>query len=569
MPPLFVPLVCALLAGNSHAQVEPTLPGEVESLRKIGQFQGGFFGDIVADDGFGNALAALGDVDGDGIGDLAVGTPFADIGGPWRGGVWILFLEADGSVRAWQRLSALDGELPVPPLDFDRFGWSLAPLGDYDGDGVPDLAVGASGRADGGPDRGAVHLLMLRPDGTVHTQHTISSTSGGFGGTLLDGDGFGSALANLGDLDGDGELDLAVSARLDDDGGLSAGAFWMLFLDGAGGVLHEQKVGPLDGGLQAEIDPLDFFASSLAAIGDVNGDGLVDLVAGAPNDSDDGLAHGAVYVLLMAADGTVQRTQKINHLVGGLDTQLDAIDTFGTAVAGVGDVNADGVPDLAVSAPFDDDFAPGTEFEGSARGAVYLLFLERDGSVGSRHKISDSAAQFEGQLLGVSGFGSGLAALGDVDGDGTPDLAAGMSAEPGFGGQPKPAVWRVTLHGATWTDLGGGFGAAPGALAPTLTGLGSLVPGEPLQIAWRGRVPHAPLVLVSGLSFLGVPLAGGVLGPAPQQLVFTQSDASGARVVSARWPGDATPGVSLYLQAWELDRGGVVAASGTLRAEAP
>ena len=106
-------------------------------------------------------------------------------------------------------------------------------LGDLDGDGVGDLAVGARWDDDGGSGRGAVWILHLDTDGTVKSHRKISSTQGGFTGTLDDFDGFGADVATLGDLSGDGVGDLAVAAQGDDDGGTNPGAVWILFLDGA------------------------------------------------------------------------------------------------------------------------------------------------------------------------------------------------------------------------------------------------------------------------------------------------------------------------------------------------
>ena len=110
----------------------------------------------------------------------------------------------------------------------------MASLGDLDGDGIGDLAVGAIADDDGGFNRGAVWILFLNTDGTVTTHQKISDTEGGFTGTLDNGDQFGM-VAWLGDLDGDGVDDLTVGAFQDDDGGFNRGAVWVLFLDGTPG----------------------------------------------------------------------------------------------------------------------------------------------------------------------------------------------------------------------------------------------------------------------------------------------------------------------------------------------
>src|SRR6185436_17334360 len=108
---------------------------------------------------------------------------------------------------------------------------AIANLGDLDGNGVIDLAVGAIGDDDGGAAmKGAVWVLFMNPDGSVLREQKISMTSGGFHGILGGGDIFGFALANLGDVDGDGVIELAVGCPKDDDGGVRKGAVWILFL---------------------------------------------------------------------------------------------------------------------------------------------------------------------------------------------------------------------------------------------------------------------------------------------------------------------------------------------------
>ena len=94
-----------------------------------------------------------------------------------------------GSVDAHQKLSPGTGGFFGALNDDDEFGFSMGALGDLDGDGVTDLAVGAPWDDDGGTDRGAVWILFLNADGTVKAQQKISDTAGGFTGALFDADG--------------------------------------------------------------------------------------------------------------------------------------------------------------------------------------------------------------------------------------------------------------------------------------------------------------------------------------------------------------------------------------------
>ena len=156
-------------------------------------------------DFFGISISALGDLDGDGVGDLAVGARNDDDGssfpGADRGAVWVLFLNADGTVRSQQKISATQGGFAGELDDNDFFGISISTLGDLDGDGVNDLAVGALGDDDTLDARGAVWVLFLHTDGTVKSHQKISATQGGFTGALDGFEAFGSSVTSLGDLD--------------------------------------------------------------------------------------------------------------------------------------------------------------------------------------------------------------------------------------------------------------------------------------------------------------------------------------------------------------------------------
>ncbi len=340
--------------------------GTVKSHQKISDTEGGFTGILDDDDLFGRAVAALGDLDGDGVGDLAVGASDDD-GGTNRGAVWVLFLNTDGTVKSHQKISDTQGGFTGTLDDSDTFGITVAALGDLDGDGVGDLAVGANGDDDGGATRGAVWVLFLNTDGTVKSHRKISDTQGGFIGTLDDGDGFGTSVASLADLDGDGVGDLAVGAVQDDDGGTDRGAVWVLFLNTDGTVKSHQKISDTRGG-GPPLDNVDRFGASVASLGDLDGDGVGDLAVGAHRDDDGGIDRGALWVLFLNTDGTVKSHQKISDTEGDFTGVLNDSDIFATTVASLGDLDGDGVGDLAVGAPLDDD-------GGTDRGAVWVLFL--------------------------------------------------------------------------------------------------------------------------------------------------------------------------------------------------
>ena len=314
--------------------------------QKIGDTTGDFLGLLDDDDKFGEGVTSLGDLDGDGVSDLAVGAKNDDDGGSNRGSVWVLFLNADGTVKSHQKISDTEGNFTAILDDADRFGKSVANLGDLDDDGVMDLAVGASLDDDGGFNRGAVYILFMETDGTVKAHTKISDTEGNFTGILDDGDHFGGPVAGIGDLDGDGAIDLVVGATFDDDGGTDRGAVWVLFLNGDGTVKAHRKISSTHGGFTGVLDDLDIFGNAVGFLGDLDNDGIGDIAVGASTDDDGGEIRGAIWVLFLNPDGTVKGHQKISDTEGSFTGDIDNYDHFGGSVRSAGDLNWDGLPDL-------------------------------------------------------------------------------------------------------------------------------------------------------------------------------------------------------------------------------
>jgi hypothetical protein len=339
------------------------------------------------------------------------------------------------TLRAQEKIGDGVGGFEVELVDHVTFGRAVAGVGDLDGDGVPDLAVGAFKDSDGGVDRGAVYLLYLNSDGTVREHRKLSSTEGGFVGPLQDGDRFGTSVVSLGDVDGSGVAALAVGAALHDGRGTRRGSVWILFMNPDGTVRASQKLAEGEGGFTGELNDGAVFGISLAAVGDVDGDGVADLVVGVRRDDGGGEHTGSVWVLFINRDGTVREHTRI----GAADLHaLPPGTEFGQSVGALGDLDGDGVPDVAVGAFRDVD-------GGSDRGAVWILFLHRDGTVKAHQKISSTEGGFRGPLRDGDLFGSGLALMGDLRGDGTTALAVGARRD-NDGGTDRGAVWLLFLN---------------------------------------------------------------------------------------------------------------------------
>ncbi len=343
--------------------------GTVKSHQLIASGTGGFTGSLGSGDDFGYDVANIGDLNKDGITDVAISSEEDPDGGSFSvGAVWICFLDSNGTVKSQQKISKTQGNFSGGIGNGDRFGNAIAAIGDLDKDGNPDLAVGALFDDDGGSNRGAVYVLFLNTNGTVKSYQKISDTQGNFTATLGNGDYFGSALAGIGDLNNDGTLDIASGAYLDDDGGTDKGAFYVLFMNTNGTVSSFQKVSDTQGGFTGIIGANDYWASSLDNMGDIDGDGVDDIVVGHPWDDDGGSNYGAVWTLYMNTNGTVKGHQKVSVLTGGFTGPLTINNVFGNGVANIGDLNNDGKTDMCVGSGYDDD-------GGTDRGAIWILNL--------------------------------------------------------------------------------------------------------------------------------------------------------------------------------------------------
>ena len=319
------------------------------------------------------ALAFVGDVDGDGNGDLAAGAAWDCRTSHVCGALWILFLEPDGSVRASTEISEGRGGFPAGLNEFAQLGCALAPLGDLDGDGVPDLVVGAKGWDSPDNRRGGVWVLFLARDGTVSSSLELGATETLQRAGVGKGSGIGAALAALGDLDGDGVAEVAIGQDPDFDLGHKQGrAVWIVSLQRNGHARWARSIRAREDGFSAGSS---WFGDALARVGDLDGDGTTELAIADTYDSDGGEVRGAVWVAFLAPDGSLKQKQKISDWAGGFEGRMRDWERFGHALAGPGDVDGDGVADLFVT----------------ASSGFWTLNLKRDGTVRSGALLQDPA----------------------------------------------------------------------------------------------------------------------------------------------------------------------------------
>jgi hypothetical protein len=318
----------ALFKNRRTTSLQCYSDGTTKDVQKLSYLYGSMsaFYTLETDDLFGYSIAALGDLNSDGVTDLAVGASNDDDGGSSAGAVYVFFLGTDGTVSSAQKLSMLYGNFNsfYTLAADDRFGLTILPLGDVDSDGVADLAVGAGLDDDGGSIAGAAYILFLKTDGTVMNAQKLSALYGNFNAfyTLIANDLFGRSVAAPGDLDGDSVVDMAVGAVYDTDGGSLAGAVYLLFLETDGTCKSVQKMSNLHGSFNTyyTLAASDHFGVSMTSLEDLNGDSVIDLAVGAYRDDDGGTDAGAAYILFLETNGTVKDAQKLSNLYGLFDS---------------------------------------------------------------------------------------------------------------------------------------------------------------------------------------------------------------------------------------------------------
>ncbi len=351
-------------------------------------------------DKVGYKVASAGDVNGDLFADFLVGGHKGGDPSGWTPGEAYLFLGHTSMA------SVLVDEADVVFQGVnhdDQLGYDMADAGDLDGDGLSDLALTAVSYAN---QRGKVYVAL----GVNTTTGTVSVDDLDFGITGEAADDRSGRGVAMGDLTGDGFDELLIGAKEQDGGGPNAGAVYLFDFDGdpqdrditdADNVIAGAGSGDVAGG------SLD--------VADVDGDGLGDLLVGAERVED---GDGAAYLVSAGNAFDLSSLDKATASVAG-----DESCGLGRSVVALGDVNGDGQQDVAFG-------GPGCSVNGQGSGGVFVMLNGLDGAL----TLDDASFVLAGEGSGHAA-GWSVGAAGDIDADGLPDILVGAYDEGGGPGK--------------------------------------------------------------------------------------------------------------------------------------
>ncbi|MEH2047827.1 beta strand repeat-containing protein [Nostoc sp.] len=395
---------------------------------------------IANDDNSGSSVSNAGDINNDGIDDLIIGAPYADPNGKDSAGQsYVVFGGTNLGRGGTFNLSSLNGTngFIINGIATNVYsGISVSNAGDINNDGVDDLIIGSRYASPNGKDSAGQSYVVfggtnLGSGGTFNLSD-LNGTNGFLINGIAEDDNSGYSVSNAGDINNDGVDDLIIGSLASPNGNYHAGQSYVVFGGtnlGSGGTLNLSSLNGTNGFLINGIATFDSLGYSVSNVGDINGDGVDDLIIGAPeNGSSYGTGAGKSYVVFggrnLGSGGTLDLSS-LDGTNGFLINGIGDVLGLGFSVSNAGDINNDGIDDLIIGAG--GAYEPGGKnyvvFGGTNLGSGGTLDLSSlDGTNGFLIKRIGANSQFPYYSVSKAG---------DINNDGIDDLIIGAAnADP-------------------------------------------------------------------------------------------------------------------------------------------
>ncbi len=391
------------------------------------------------DDHSGHSVSGIGDVNGDNIDDVIIGAPLAsnndrDI----SGSTYIVYGRANpGTPVDLSSLNPATTGLRIDGATADSYsGWSVSGAGDVNGDGLNDVVIGAPFDSADEYWAGSSYIIYGQPNNQATNIDLATPLVPSSTGFKIDGTDArswnGWSVSGAGDVNGDGKDDVIVGADGDDSLGRNGNGTAYIIYGKANGAADNIDLGtplvPTSTGfaVRGAADG-DGTGESVSSAGDVNGDGIADLVVGAPRTYSNFFA-GTTYVVYGRPSADANNIDLDDGLdpanTGFLVTGVDVLELSGYSVSGAGDVNGDNFDDVVIGAP------TAAFEEPTQSGSAYVVYGKPNGSA-ANVALADTPLnpastgwKITGAEIGDNA-GNAVSAAGDINDDGLDDVLVG------------------------------------------------------------------------------------------------------------------------------------------------
>jgi hypothetical protein len=393
----------------------------------------------------GFSISDAGDINGDGFGDLIIGAPgdFTNASNTDKGRSYVILGTASGFASTFNAgtLNGSNGFIVDGINAGDNSGISVSRAGDVNGDGKSDFIIGNAFSNTGGQnDIGSSYFILGATSfGTNFNPTSLNGSNGFIVNGLSANDRLGNSVNNVGDVNGDGLADFIIGSPKSTSAKDEAGTAYIVYGKNSGFDAN-LNLGSADASKFTTVNGLavdDSFGVSASNAGDVNGDGIADIIVGASTADTNGLNNSGNAYVIFGRSGGLGTNFDLSSLNGSNGFAVNGFQEsgqLGFSVSTAGDINNDGIDDIVI----------GSRGAGELRGAAYVVFGSQNGFAANLNPFNldgNNGFAFYGKDGSQAGFS--VSGAGDVNGDGIDDIIVGAPLENVDGNTSAGAAYVI------------------------------------------------------------------------------------------------------------------------------